>query len=291
MKTLTLASLLTGAFALLTFTGCSGGGGGGGGGQQNPGNQPGGVGINPAAANAVLEVRCKGQILLRDGNGRLAPLAGAGVIVTSEGVDIDSTIADRNGAYWVNLRRGQHNAVRAKRIGYEFEPAVLFVNPQGPEALPSIIGVAPGGNNPAAASGRVTMRFSGHAVTRSFLDQARIEIRNAATNRVVQNILVSGRDSVSITEPVGTELILTPSHPENRPWTPASARVRVTPDEQILFFRWPEPVLRAASPSPTPRPVLVPVPRPTPRPTFRVPATRPTATPVPRPIRYPIGQQ
>lgn len=275
-------NLLAGAaiLSLIIHSGCAGGGG------QAPAQNPGAghPDLNLPAIDSALFVNCKGQVLERQANGRNAPLPGVTMNVMSGGQNLGSDVTDQNGVYHVRLRRGHHNAVRASLAGYNFEPAAVLATPVQAEVLPKIEATAT-----VVARGRVTMRLSGHAASNP-LDEARIDIRDASTNQLLADLILNGSASPSVVYPVGTDLLLTPRGRSNAPWNPASQRVRVTPDEQFIAFRWPEPVVRSPVARPTPRPVLAPVARPTPSSTFH-PVALPTPTPTPRLIRNPFRRQ
>lgn len=156
MKTSHCSCLLVAStlLALMLFSGCGGGGGGQpgggrdpgvgqpgggqdpGGGQPGGGQDPGGIDWDPTVVDEVLNVNAKGRVVTNRGQS----LPGVSVSVTSGGRMISEDVTDDQGVYHVRLRRSQHNAVRASRIGFDFEPRAILVNPRQPEVLRDIKG-------------------------------------------------------------------------------------------------------------------------------------------------------
>jgi hypothetical protein len=272
---------------ILLLVGCSGGGGGG---QRNPDPQPApaGQGFDPAAIDAIdaaLLVRCKGQVFQRMPNGRDLPLSGVAIRVTSGGSNVGNAVTGRNGVYHVNLRRGQHNAVRASLAGFEFNPPAILAAPQQPEILASIIGTSagggqPGGGNAPGALGDIYARFSGPPASDP-LNDTRLEILNVDTG-MIKNVVVAGRRQVLLQEPVGSRIRITPISSSGRPWQPDAITHLVDPRTHFIDFRWPDPVISVLPAAPTPRPVLSPLPRLTP------PATPIPRVPLPQATRPPV---
>lgn len=121
-----------GLLSLIVFSGCVGGGGGvaGGGGAQDPGPDPGagGPGINPGVIDAARYVTGKGAVAIRQGPHQIVGLPGVNVTVTSGGRTVSQAVTDHEGVFYVRLLRGQHNAVRPEKAGYEMEPQARLVN-------------------------------------------------------------------------------------------------------------------------------------------------------------------
>lgn len=288
-------NLFPGLFLLsvLLLSGCGGGAG------HNPGNNPGpvnpdpgqGQGINPATID-LATVDCKGQVVVRQPNGRTQGLPGVTMTSRWQGNIADSVITDQNGVYRLSLQRGQHNAVRASLAGYEFEPPVILINPTLPEVLPEVVGTRlAAGQAPAGAVGRISVRLTGDPAT-SPLGSGWVDTIDAVTRETLENRSLAGFDSYSMRYPVGTQIIITPRPNGNLKWIPSARMVRVTPNDQTLNFQWqmeqpqpqPRPVIRSPVAQATPRPL----PSSSVRPILRPPAATPT--PTPRFIRMPVSQ-
>jgi hypothetical protein len=110
---------------------------------------------------------------------------------------------------------------------------------------------------------------------------ARLDVRNFHDGALVADYLLMGDPRFTLFEPIGLELVITPSAPSSGSWNPANFHVRVAADDQTITFRWVPPANRPPVARPTPRPILAPIATPTP--TFRVPALpNARATPTPR---------
>lgn len=305
MKPSHLPTLLTSValLSLIVFSGCVGGGGGGGvaggGGAQDPGQDPGagGPGFNPGVIDAARYVTGKGAVAIRQGPHQIVGLPGVNVTVTSGGRTINQAVTDHEGVFYVRLLRGQHNAVRPEKAGYDMEPQARLVNPNAdiivsPEfiAKPRPMAIPGGGPQqvddptevgnpqPAALQGRVIVNLTVDPSSGALdaLLNVQVLIRDAATNRIIDRHLTNNSNGFTYIGNTGKEIIIEPVASGGVRWYPSSRRLRISQGRQEVTFQWRAD--RAPAARPTPRPFLTPSARPTPRPTL-APIARPSATP------------
>ena len=315
------------SLALLALTSllaaCAGGGG--------AGRQPGAPAPDPAAppapAAAPDEItEARGQVRLRNAPVPDEGLRNVEVVVMSGGrVTARSRTDSAFGYYRVNLVRGQLNNITARKPGYDFES--LNITPQGPlaaspniiipdrqitDVLPVLYGDAINiaeapGRNPEVALVRIPVT----AILRvdptsgaldAVLHGQRINIRNAANNRIIERITVDGQNRAVFQAVAGQEIIVEPAARRGTRWHPTSQRLRVDGRTPELVFEWrrdareqgpPVLVVPPAQPQPAqPRAPRFPVPSPQTTPVPRIPlpqAARPPlvippaqANPMPR---------
>lgn len=278
---------ITVALTGVALVGCVGGGGG----SHNP--DPGMV-IHPDAADALLYVDCKGQVLVVGSNGQTSPLSGALVTVMSGGVAVSSAVTNDRGVYHVRMKRSQENSVEASKRGYALVSPPLVRTPQRGEVLPTMEmqvrritmpeggedAQVPGGGNvqipggvgrPAVMMGTVGGRLMASpqsgALDAILYDQV-VQVRDASTNRVVRSLRVDNANRFSYEGPVGQQVIIEPVATHDLRWQPRSKRVTIGQTPQSYLFSW--TLAGGSSNAPAPRPVI-----------NRPPPSLPTPTPAP----------
>lgn len=248
-----------------------------------------------------------------DERARASALENIQVVVMSQGRVAARTRTRHHGLYSVNLLRGQLNNISAQKRGYEFD-SVNFT-PQGPVAaspginLPGqrITDVLPviqgeGINIPAAPNPPeiplvrlpVAMQLRVDPTSGALdaiLHGQRINIRNAANNRIIESITVDGQNRAVFQAVLGQEIIVEPAARRGTRWYPTSRRLRVDNRTPELVFEWraddreqgpPLLVLPPAQPQPAqPRAPRFPVPSPQ--------ATAVPLIPLPQAVRPPVA--
>ncbi|MEX1044884.1 MAG: hypothetical protein WEC73_02040 [Chthoniobacterales bacterium] len=310
MKTLPILPPLRLPLVILLISllaGCAGGGGGQP--QQPPQQADPAAAADPAAPPIAADTITKAWGLITLSNppadraAREAALDGVEVIVVSGGRTVARARTGGNGVYRVNLVRGQPNLITANKRFYRF--AALNFSPSGPLAVspgvngpnnPPVSDVLPVIQGEAVNISNIPDRGREVALVRTpvamqlqvdptagaldaVLHRQRINIRNAANNRIIESVTVDGQNRAVYQATLGQEIIVEPAARRGVRWYPTSQRVRVDGRTPNLVFEW-RGDAREQGP-----PVIVAPPwqRPTPTPAPRVPISPVVrATPIPR---------